>query len=65
MLSVRHKKEWEEAIPYLEESIKLYMAEDAQVQLNKIKEEKTMSEINADVLKRMKEKNISPLNKSK
>jgi len=63
MLNVRHKKEWEEAIPYLEKSLKQYIKEDAELQ-NKLKrKEKTMKEINAEVLKRMKEKNISPLNR--
>ena len=61
MLSIRHKKEWDEAIPYLEKSLKDYMTEDAKVQFDKIEKEKSMREINADVLKRMKEKNIPPL----
>jgi hypothetical protein len=65
ILGVRHKKEWDEAIPYLEESVKLYMIEDAQVQLDRMKQEKTIAEINADVLKRMKEKGIPPLDRRK
>ena len=62
MLNVRHKKEWEEAIPYLEKSLRQYMNEDAELQLKLKKREKTMTEINAEVLKKMKEKNIPPLN---
>ncbi len=65
MLSVRHKKEWDEAIPYLEKSVKDYMAEDAKVQFDKIEKEKSMREINQEVLKRMKEKNIQPLPRKK
>ena len=65
MLSVRHKKEWDEAIPYLEKSVKDYMTKDAKVQFDKIEKEKSMREINAEVLKRMKEKNISPLPRKK
>jgi len=65
MLNIRHKKEWEEAIPYLDNSIRQYMYEDAKFQLKQKKEEKTMAEINAEVLKRMREKNISPLNTRK
>ncbi len=62
MLSVRHKKEWENAIPYLDNSIRQYMSEDADLQIKMKKREKTMKEINSEVLKRMKEKNIAPLN---
>lgn len=62
MLSVRHKKEWENAMPYLDNSIRQYMSEDAELQIAIKKREKTMNEINSEVLKRMKEKNITPLN---
>lgn len=65
ILNVRHKKEWEEAIPYLDNSIRQYMNEDAQLQLRQKKQEKTMAEINIEVLQRMKEKNILPLNTRK
>lgn len=61
MLNTRHKKEWEEAIPYLEESLRQFMNEDAQLQLNLKKSEKTMKEINSEILKRMEEKHIPPL----
>jgi hypothetical protein len=61
MLNIRHKKEWEEAIPYLEKSLRQFISEDAELQLDFKKSEKTMKEINAEVLKRMEEKNISPL----
>ena len=62
MLSVRHKKEWENAIPYLDNSIRQYMSEDADLQIKMKKREETMKEINSEVLERMKEKNIAPLN---
>ena len=62
MLSIRHEKEWNQAIPYLEHSLQQYMKEDAEFQIEMKKEEKSMTEINAEVLKRMKEKNITPLN---
>lgn len=65
MLNVRHKKEWKEAIPYLEKSLRQYINEDAELQQKLKQREKTMTEINAEVLKRMKEKNISPLNSRK
>lgn len=65
MLNIRHKKEWEEAIPYLEKSLRQFISEDAELQDDLKKSEKTMIEINAEVLKRMKEKNISPLNTRK
>lgn len=65
MLNVRHKKEWEEAIPYLEKSLRDYIKEDIALQHKLKHKEKTMKEINAEVLKRMDEKNISPLNSRK
>jgi len=63
MLSIRHKEEWNLAIPYLEKSLQQYIQEDAKFQIEMKKQEKSMKEINTEVLKRMKEKNIAPLNK--
>lgn len=63
MLSLRHKKEWEEAIPYIEHSLLQFLNEDSELQNKLRNDEKTMEEINAEVLKRMKEKNIMPLDK--
>lgn len=60
ILNVRHKKEWEEAIPYLKKSVRQYMNEDTVLQNELKKKEKTMAEINVEVLIRMKEKNITP-----
>lgn len=65
LLNVRHKKEWEEAIPYLEKSVRQYMKEDTVLQNELKKKEKTMAEINVEVLKRMKKKNITPFVRKK
>lgn len=62
MLNDRHKKEWEEAIPYLKESLHQFIKEDAALQMKMKHGEKTMRQINSEVLKRMNEKNITPLN---
>ena len=61
----RHKKEWEEAIPYLEKSVRQYMKEDTVLQNELKKKEKTMAEIKVEVLKRMKKKNITPFVRKK
>ncbi len=62
LLFLRHKNEWEQTIHYLKISVKLFIKEDIDFQ-NKMKQvEKSMSDINKEVLKRMKEKNIKPLN---
>lgn len=63
MLNVRHKEEWEKTIPYLQNSLNQYMKEDGIFQQESRKKEKSMKEINAEVLARMEEKNISPLDR--
>lgn len=62
MLNVRHKNEWDEVKDYLAESIRSYISEDIKLQLKLKIKEKPMNDINTEVLKRMKEKNIPPLN---
>jgi hypothetical protein len=63
MLRLRHKDDWDKVIPYLKTSVQQYMNEDRHDHFIKVKQEKSMKEVNEEVLKRMKERNISPLQK--
>ncbi len=65
MLRLRHNDDWNRSIPYLKISVQQYMNEDKHDHFIKVKQEKSMKEINEEVLKRMKEKNISPLPRKK